>query len=100
MSEAANLGFLGFGDTYRATFEGNVAILPWDHIMIAYEFRQKTDPYSQIPGLVGGEDNWQALDFALILNAHSTLVAGWGHFGNLANAVADSAWFMQLKYEF
>ena len=46
LSEAADLGFLGFGSTYNATFEGNVAILPWDKILIAYEFRQKTDPYN------------------------------------------------------
>ena len=46
LSEAADLGFLGFGDTYHATFEGNVAILPWDKVLLAYEFRQKTDPYT------------------------------------------------------
>ena len=101
MSEAADLGFLGFGDTYHATFEGNIAILPWDKVMLAYEFRQKTDPYNLgLNPLIGGEDNWQTIDVAYICNAHSTLVGGWGHFGNLANAEADSAWFMQLKYEF
>ena len=100
LSEAADLGFLGFGNKYNATFEGNVAILPWDKVLIAYEFRQNTDPYGEIPGLIGTENNWNAIDFALILNAHSTFVAGWGHFGNLANAEADSAWYVQLKYEF
>ena len=101
LSEAADLGFLGFGDTYHATFEGNIAILPWDKVLIAYEFRQKTDPYNlNLNPLIGGEDNWQTIDAAYICNAHSTLVVGWGHFGNLANAEADSAWFMQLKYEF
>ena len=60
LSEAADLGFLGFGDTYHATFEGNVAILPWDKVLIAYEFRQKTDPYTLALGpLIGGEDNWK-----------------------------------------
>jgi hypothetical protein len=100
LSEAADLGFLGFGSTYNATFEGNVAVLPWDKVLIAYEFRQKTDPYGEIPGLVGGEDNWNAIDVGLILNKNSTFVAGWGHFGNLANAEADSAWYVQFKYEF
>jgi hypothetical protein len=100
LSEAADLGFLGFGDTYHATFEGNVAILPWDKVLIAYEFRQKTDPYGEIPGLIGGEDNWNAIDVGLILNPHSTFVAGWGHFGNLVNAEADSAWYVQMKFEF
>lgn len=100
LSEAADLGFLGFGSKYNLTFEGNVAILPWDHVLIAYEFREKTDPYSEIPGLIGTENNWQAIDVSLILNSHSTFVAGWGHFGNLANAEADSAWYVQMKYEF
>ena len=101
LSEAADLGFLGFGDNYHATFEGNVAVLPCDHLLIAYEFRQKADPYSLgLNPLIGGEDNWQAIDVGLILNPHSTFVAGWGHFGNLANAQADSAWYIQLKYEF
>ena len=105
LSEAADLGFLGFGDTYHATFEGNVSWLPYDKVLLAYEFRQKTDPYGTIPNgvggyLVGGEDNWHAFDLALIPNKHSTIVAGWGIFGNLANTKADNSWFFQYKYEF
>ena len=105
LSEGANLGFLGFGDTYHATFEGNVAWLPFDKVMVAYEFRQKTSPYGTIPNgtggyLIGGEDNWHAFDLALIPNKHSTIVAGWGIFGNLANTRADNSWFLQYKYEF
>ena len=101
LSEAANLGFLGFGDTYHATFEGNIAYLPFDKVMVAYEFRQKTDPYNlNLAPLVGTEDNWQAIDLAFIMNAHSTFVAGYGHLGNLANAESNGTWFVQLKYEF
>jgi hypothetical protein len=100
LSEAADLGFLGFGDTYHATFEGNVAYLPFDKLLIAYEFRQKTDPYAELGSLIGPEDNWHAIDAALILNKNSTLVAGYGHFGNLANAEANGVWFFQMKYEF
>ncbi len=105
LSEAADLGFLGFGDTYRATFEGNVAWLPWDKVLVAYEFRQNADPYGKIPDgsggyLIGAEDNWQAFDLALIVNKHSTLVAGWALLGNLANTEANNTWFLQYKYEF
>lgn len=101
LSQAANLGFLGFGDKYHATFEGNIAFLPLDNVLIAYEFRQKTDPYTlALAPVVGDEDNWQAIDVALILNKNSTLVAGYGHFGTLANSEANGAWFFQLKYEF
>jgi hypothetical protein len=100
LSEAADLGFLGFGDTYHATFEGNVACLLTDHILIAYEFRQKTDPYGVIPGLIGTETSWNAIDLALILNKHTTLVAGWAALGVLANTTENGAWYLQLKHEF
>lgn len=99
-SQAANLGFLGFGSDWSGTFEGNVAILPTDWLLLAYEFRQKDDPYGTIPGLINGEDNWQAIDASWIINKHATLVAGVGNFGTLANSNADGAWWLQFKYEF
>jgi hypothetical protein len=99
-SEAANLGFLGFGDTYHATFEGSVVTLPVEWLVLAYEFRQKTDPYGQIPGLINGEDNWHALDVGLILDKRTTFVLGYGFFGELANTEANSAWWLQFKHEF
>jgi len=105
-SEAAQLGFLGFGDTYHTTFEGNIVYMPTDRIVLAYEFRQKADPYGTIassePGefLIGPENNWHAIDAAYILNKHTTLCAGWGHLGNLANSEANGSWWMQIKYEF
>ena len=108
-SEAANLGFLGFSDKYAASFEGSVAVLPFDKLLLAYEFRQKTSPYGTIgPGgtidvpnlLIGGENNWHGFDIAYIASKHTTLVGGLGLFGNLANAIANDAWWLQLKYEF
>jgi hypothetical protein len=71
-----------------------------DNVVLAYEFRQKTDPYEHIPGLSDGEDNWHAFDLGFILNKNTTLVAGYGIFGTLANANADGAWWLQLKHEF
>jgi hypothetical protein len=108
-SEAADLGFLGFSDKYAASFEGSVAILPFDKLLFAYEFRQKTSPYGTIgPGgtvdvpnlLIGGEDNWNGFDVAYIASKHTTLLGGVGLFGNVANEKANSAWWLQLKYEF
>lgn len=99
-SNAANLGFLGFSQNYHVTFEGSVALLATDWLVLAYEFRQKTDPYAQIPGVINGEDNWHAFDAGIILNKHSTLVAGYGLFGTLANSEADKAWWLQFKHEF
>jgi hypothetical protein len=105
MSEAADIGFLGFGDTYHATFEGNVSWLPLDKLLLAYEFRQKTGPYGTLPNgaggyLVGPESDWHAFDLALIPNKHSTIVAGWAIFGYLADAKANNSWFFQYKYEY
>lgn len=103
-SQGANLGFLGFADKYSTTFEGSVAILPFDRWLFAYEIRQKTSPYDTITiggeELVGDENTWHGFDAAYIINKHTTLVAGAGIFGTLANADANSAWYLQLKYEF
>jgi hypothetical protein len=99
-SEAANLGFLGFSDTYHVTFEGNLVYLPTDWLALAYEFRQKTNVYDAIPGIVGFENNWHAFDLGLILDKRSTLVFGYGIFGTLADSQANSAWFLQFKHEF
>ena len=99
-SQAAQLGFLGFCKEYRATFEGNIALMPTDKLILAYEFRQKPDPYNQIAGLIGNEDHWQGFDAALILNEQTTLVAGYGMFGSICNSEVNNAWWLQLKYEF
>ncbi|MCE5269577.1 MAG: DUF3034 family protein [Planctomycetaceae bacterium] len=100
-SEAADLGFLGFTNDYHPSFEGNLAILPFDKWLFAYEFRQHSNPFgSEIPGLIGAENSWNAFDAAYIMSKHATLVAGYGIFGNLANTEANSAWWLQLKYEF
>ena len=108
-SEAADLGFLGFSNNYAASFEGSIAILPFDKLLLAYEFRQKTSPYGTIgPGgtidvpnlLIGGENNWHGFDIGYIASKHTTLVGGFGIFGNLANTTANNAWWLQLKYEF
>jgi hypothetical protein len=103
-SQGAELGFLGFSNTYHTSFEGSVAILPFKKWLFAYEFRQKASPYDTITinneTIIGGENNWNALDAAYIFSKHTTLVAGYGIFGNLANADANSNWWLQLKYEF
>lgn len=103
-SQAADIGFLGFSNTYHASFEGSVAVLPFDKWLFAYEFRQKSSPYDTITlnneTIIGTENNWNAFDAAYIVSNHTTVVAGYGVFGNLANADANSNWWLQLKYEF
>jgi len=99
-SAAAQLGFLGFGEQRHTTFEGSIAYMPTDWLLIAYEFREKEDPYKRIPGLVGAEDNWQGFDISWIINKHATLVAGYGIFGTVVNTQENDAFWIQFKYEF
>ena len=102
LSEAANLGYLGFSDQYRASFEGNVVYLVHDRVVLAYELRQKSSPYGEIPNVIGDEDTWQAFDVVLMLNEHkhTTLAAAWVPVGTLANTTENGGWFLQLKHEF
>ncbi|MBC8870376.1 MAG: DUF3034 family protein [Planctomycetes bacterium] len=99
-SQGAQLGLFGFGDDYHGTFEGSVAYLPCDWLVLAYEFRQKPDPYAQIPGLIGNEDDWHALDAIFILGEQSAFTAGYGNFGTVANSEQRGVWWLQLHYHF
>jgi len=100
LSKAAQLGLLGFGKTYRGSFEGNVVILPADWLVLGYEFREKRNPYGKIPGLIGDEDNWHALSASVIVNRHLTVSLLAGLLGHVANANADDTWGVEVKYEF
>ncbi len=99
-SSAAQLGYLGFGDDRSWTFEGNFTYIPTDWLVFVYEFRQKSNPYDRISGLIGDEDNWHAVNASWIINNDTTLIVGWGAFGNVANTREDCVWWLQLKYEF
>jgi len=99
-SQAAQLGYLGFDDAYRMTGEGSIAYLVTDWLAIAYEYRQKKNPYDRFGTLVGKEDAWQTVDFAFILSDRLTFAVGWLCAGNVANGRVDNGWGFQLKYEF
>ena len=103
-SEAEQLGYLGFGDTYKATFEGNVVYLLNSWLGLAAEFRQKAGQYNQIVvngnTLVGKEDAWWTLGAAFIINPHATVTVGYGNFGQLLNTTEDKGIAVSAKYEF
>ena len=99
-SQAAQLGYLGFGDAYRLTGEGDVCVLITDWLAMSYEYRQKKNPYRTLGRLVGDEDDWQAICAAIIINPHAVFAFGWGHFGNVVNHHEDGVWGFQFKYEF
>lgn len=84
LSEAANLGYLGFSDDYRASFEGSIAYLLTNRILLAYEFRQKSSPYGEIRRLVRrGSKHSTAPDPA---SAHSRARSRGGHQRRLPRA--------------
>jgi len=100
-SEGSNTGFLGFADTYDVTFEGNIAYLPTDWLVIAYEYRGKPHAFgSGLDPLIKEEDDWHGIDVSWIINNHATLVVGYSHLGEVANASANTSWWVQFKYEF
>ncbi|MEI6351018.1 MAG: DUF3034 family protein [Verrucomicrobiota bacterium] len=106
VSKAAQLGYLGFGDKYRPTFEGNIAYGLNDWLWLAGEFRGKANPYQQITNPVKGgnliqrEDNWWTVGAAFVINPHATVTVGWGHFGPVLNTDENKAVAIQAKYEF
>lgn len=99
-SQAAQLGLLGYGDAYRLTGEGNIAVMATDWLAIGYEFRQKKNPYRTLGRLVGEEDNWHTILVAFILNPRLVVACGWGHFGNMVNHNEPGVWGLHVKYEF
>ena len=99
-SQASHVGLLGFADSCATTVEGSVICLLTDWLAMAYEFRQKENPYNRSPGLVGKEGNWHTICFGLILSDRLTVAGGWARMGELANSDVDGAWGFQIKYEF
>jgi hypothetical protein len=106
-SSAADLGFLGFADdaNRQNTVEANVAYLPTDWLLVAYEYRENQNPFNHLihgptGDLIGKEDDWHAIDVSWIICKNCTLTGGWGSFGQLANTRENGAWFLQLKWEF
>jgi len=99
-SQAAQLGYLGFGDAYRLTCEGNIFYNPVDNLWLGYEIRQKKSPYRGNSRLIGDEDWWHAFSIRYRLGTNLSISAMYGLFGHFANSNDDNAWGIQLKYKF
>ena len=100
LSNAAQIGLFGFGNEYNATFEGSVAYMPIDQVVLAYEFRGKNNPYHRLAKLVDTEHNWHAFSASFLVTDRLTLTGVYGMLGNIGNARADCSLAIQLKYEF
>lgn len=99
-TEAAHIGLLGFTDDRELVGEGSICVFATDRLILAAEYRQKPDEYDEVPGLIGAEDDWWTLCAAYIVNDRITMGAGYGHFGQVLNHEANSAWGVKVKVEF
>ena len=99
-SRASQLGYLGFSDDWTATMEASVACYLADELVVAYEFRQKTNAYGQIDGIIGDENNWHAVYFGWQVDKHLTIAGGWVYMGTLLNSDNANGVGLQVKYEF
>ncbi len=99
-SEAAQIGYLGFGDDREITIEASVIGLVTNWLALGYEFRQKANPYDVVPGLLGDDDSWHVLFAGLMLSDRLTLAGGWAWLGDVGNTPDTCGWAVQLKYEF
>ena len=100
LSRAAQMGLFGFGDDYRASFEGSIVYWPIEQIAVGYEFRQKHDPLHGIPGILFQEDSWHTILVAWIVNNRITIAGVIGFVGDVGNTEDAIALGVQGKYEF
>ena len=98
-SNAAQIGYLGFGNRCRLTFEGNVFYKPVDWLTLGYEIRQKRNPFRET-GVFGEENWWHALTLRLNIGEQLSVTAMYGHLGNFINSSADCSWGVQLRWRF
>jgi len=71
-----------------------------DRLALGAEYRQKPDSYNQIPGLLGGEDDWWSLVFGYVANNHLTVSGGYFNLGQVLNTKENTALALKVKYEF
>jgi hypothetical protein len=99
-SDAIYTGFLGFAGERRTTFEGSIAVLLTDQLVLAAEYRQKPDIAKTCGDLVRKENDWWDLALAYIANDHLTVSAGLADLGNILNHRENHVLAFQVKYEF
>lgn len=99
-SQAAQLGYLGFGGECVFTVEGSIICLWSEKLAFGYEFRQKANPYDTVPGVLNDEDSWHSIFVGYAINNNLTLAGGWAWLGDVGNTPDTCGWAMQVKYEF
>ena len=102
--DGIHTGLLGFAGERRTTFEGSVIYFLTDRLLVASEYRQKSDLINQCSmggrHLIKAENDWYDLCLGYIVNDHLTIAGGYANFGNVLNHRENNVWAIQAKYEF
>jgi len=102
--DAIHTGLMGFAGERRTTFEGSIIYFLTDKLLLAGEYRQKSDLLDQctVNGrhLIKAENDWWDICLAYVVDDHLTVAVGYANFGNVLNHREDNVWAIQLKYEF
>jgi len=93
-------GFGGFTNKYNLEFEGNIAVLVTDNLILGAEYKQQPRDYSPIGSLYTKEDDWFTLDAAYIINSNWTVAVAYLHMGNVLNHQANGTFGITTKWEF
>ena len=99
-TEAAQTGMLGFSEKRDVVVEASAVFFLTDRLLLAGEYRQKPDRLGRVPRLVGREEDWWAVALGYIVNDNLTVAFGFTQLGEMMNNTDNSAWGMQVKWEF
>jgi hypothetical protein len=102
--DAIHTGLMGFAGERRTTFEGSIIYFLTDKLLLAGEFRQKSDLLKQCSlggkHLIKAENDWWDICLAYVVDDNMTIAGGYANFGNVFNHREDNVWAIQIKYEF
>jgi hypothetical protein len=102
--DAIHTGLIGFAGERRTTFEGSIIYFLTDKLLLAGEFRQKSDLLHQCSlggkHLIKAENDWWDICMAYVVDDHLTIAGGYANFGNVFNHREENVWAIQIKYEF
>jgi len=102
--DAIHTGLLGFAGERKTTFEGSFIYFLTDKLLLASEYRQKSDLLDEciLAGehLIKEENDWWDIALAYVFNDRLTVAGGYADFGNILNHRENNSWAIQVKYEF
>lgn len=102
--DAVHTGLLGFAGERRTTFEGSIIYFLTDKLLLASEYRQKSNLCDQFSAggkhLIKAENDWWDICLGYIVDDHLTVAVGYADFGNILNHRQSNVWAIQFKYEF